>query len=96
MFENNYSLHFKNRECVVSNPSGVELFYVKMSNRMFSVDWEKITEQSYTITSQTCTNLWHKRFGHFNLRSIAEMKKGASGKLIYHGFTVFLILFPYV
>ena len=42
---------------------------------MFSVDWEKITEQAYTITSQTCTNLWHKRFGHFNLRSIAEMKK---------------------
>ncbi|XP_069150723.1 uncharacterized protein [Solanum lycopersicum] len=44
MLENNYSLHFKNRECVASDPSGVELFYVKMSNRMFSVDWEKIIE----------------------------------------------------
>ena len=44
MLENNYSLHFKNRECVVSDPSEVELFYVKMSNRMFSVDWEKIIE----------------------------------------------------
>ena len=72
MLENNYSLHFKNRECVVSDPSGVELFYVKMSNK---VDWEKIIEQAYTITSQTCTYLWHKRFGHFNLRSITEMKK---------------------
>lgn len=60
MLENNYSLYFKNRECVVSDPSGVELFYVKMSNIMFSIDWEKITEQAYTITSQTCTNLWHK------------------------------------
>ena len=39
MLENNYSPHFKNRECVVCNPSGVELFYVKMSHRMFSVDW---------------------------------------------------------
>lgn len=42
---------------------------------MFSVDWEKIIEQAYTITSKTFTNLWHKRFGHFNLRSITEMKK---------------------
>uniref|UniRef100_A0A3Q7G3W0 GAG-pre-integrase domain-containing protein n=1 Tax=Solanum lycopersicum TaxID=4081 RepID=A0A3Q7G3W0_SOLLC len=75
MLEKNYSLHFQNRECVVSDPSGVELFYVKMSNRIFSVDWEKIIEQAYTITSQTCTNLWHKWFGHFNLRSIAEMEK---------------------
>ena len=75
MLENNYSLYFKNRECVVSDPSEVELFYVKMSNRMFSVDWEKITEQAYTITSQTCTSLSYKKFGHFNLKSIAEMKK---------------------
>ena len=45
MLENNYSLHFKNRECVVSDPSGVELFYVKMSNKMFSVDWEKRTSR---------------------------------------------------
>lgn len=27
MLENNYSLHFKNRECVVSDPPGVELFW---------------------------------------------------------------------
>ena len=66
---------------IVSDPSGVDLFYVKMSNKMLSVDWEKTTEQAYTITSQACTNLWHERFGHFNLRSIPEMKKkGASGK----------------
>lgn len=57
MLENNYSLYFKNRERVVSDPSGVEVFCVKMSNRMFSVDWEKITEQAYTITSKICTNL---------------------------------------
>ncbi|XP_069147117.1 uncharacterized protein [Solanum lycopersicum] len=75
MVENNYSLHFKNIECVVFDPYGVELFYVKTSNKMFSVYWEKITEEAYTITSPTCTNLWHKRFGHFNLRSIAEIKK---------------------
>ena len=44
-------------------------------NIMFSVDWDKITDQAYTITTQTCTNLWHNRFGHFYLRSIAKMKK---------------------
>ena len=42
---------------------------------MCLVDWKKITEKAYIITSQTCTNLWHKRFGHFNLKRIAEIKK---------------------
>ena len=57
IIENNYSLQFKNRECVVFYPSGVELFYVKMSNKMFLVNWKKITEHAYTINSQTCTSL---------------------------------------
>lgn len=35
MLENNYFLHFKNRECVVSNPFEVELFYFKMINITF-------------------------------------------------------------
>ena len=57
MLENNYSLYIKNRECVVFYPSGVQLFYVKMSNKMFLVNWKKITEHTYTINSQTCTSL---------------------------------------
>ena len=32
MLDNNYYLHFKNRECVVSSPFGVELFYVNKGN----------------------------------------------------------------
>ncbi|XP_015159114.1 uncharacterized protein [Solanum tuberosum] len=81
MLENNYSLHFKNCECVVSNPSGVNLFYVKMSNIMFSVDWEKMAEQAYTITSQTCTNQWHKRESKQNCHFQANQVWRANQKL---------------
>lgn len=37
MLENNYLLHFMNRECVVSDISGVKLFCAKMSNKIFLV-----------------------------------------------------------
>jgi len=75
MLEKNYSLHFKDHKCTIVDPSGVELFCVKMNNRSFVVNWEKAYELAYTGASQEITNLWHKRLGHFNQRTVAEMNK---------------------
>ncbi|XP_057990701.1 uncharacterized protein LOC131173065 [Hevea brasiliensis] len=52
-----------------------ELFYVKMNNKSFAVNLEKATEQACISASQLVTNLWHRRLGHVNHRSIAEMNK---------------------
>ncbi|XP_057998004.1 uncharacterized protein LOC131177011 [Hevea brasiliensis] len=75
MLEKNYSLFFKDRICTIFYPSGIELFYVKMNNKSFVVNFEKATEQAYISASQSVTNLWHRRLGHVNQRSIAEMNK---------------------
>ena len=34
----------------------VELFYVKMNNKIFTTDWEKAIEQAYSSTSEIVTN----------------------------------------
>lgn len=39
--ENKYSQHFMSRECVVSDPFGVELFYVNMDDKIFQLIWRK-------------------------------------------------------
>lgn len=41
MLDNNYSIHFKKHERVVSQPFGLELFYVMKRNKIFLVIWEK-------------------------------------------------------
>lgn len=59
--------------CVLAFGSRILLCNDEQQNVL--VNWMKINEHAYTINSQTCTSLWHKRVGHFNLRSTAKMKK---------------------
>jgi len=46
-----------------------------MKNMSFVVDWGKAHEHAFSSTTQSVSNLWHKRFGHFNQISILEMNK---------------------
>ena len=44
MLEKGYSLLFKDHKCTIFYSYGVELFCVKMNNKIFTADWEKATE----------------------------------------------------
>jgi len=66
MLEKNYSFDFKDHKCTIFDPFGEQLFCVKMKNRSFAIGWEKVFEHTYSNTTQVVSNLWHKRFGHFN------------------------------
>lgn len=75
MLEKNYSLHFNDHKCTIFDPFGEQLFCVKMKNKSFAFGWEKVFEHAYSSTTQVVSNLWHKRFGNFNQKSLSDMKQ---------------------
>lgn len=76
MLEQDYILLFNERKCVVSEPSGQEVITVEMIKRSFPMNWNSNPEQA--CRSSRCeqgSKLWHKRFGHYNLKSIQYAQK---------------------
>ena len=65
LLEKGYSVVFKNKHCLISDPTGLEIFTIKMQGKSFSLDWmeEEIAAVSNTTNE---AELWHKRMGHFN------------------------------
>ena len=47
---------------------------MKMKSKSFAINWET-TEYAYARVTQSVSDLWHKRFGHYNQRSLVELKK---------------------
>ncbi|GLT61622.1 hypothetical protein SLA2020_343170 [Shorea laevis] len=72
LLENKFALHFHDNMCDVADESGVILFFVKMSDRSFPVEW-KHTEILACTSIVNNSSLWHKRFGHYNYTSLKEM-----------------------
>ena len=76
MMQNGYSLLFKEGSCLVSNAEGHELFEVEMRKRCFPINWNLITEHECKISKiELDSKLWHKRYGHYNLKSIQFAQK---------------------
>lgn len=74
MMKQGYSLEFKDNICTIYDQQDVELLCVKMKSKSFKLDWEAIEKQAYFETVLSDSNLWHKRFGHFNHRSLSYVK----------------------
>ncbi|XP_058004059.1 retrovirus-related Pol polyprotein from transposon TNT 1-94 [Hevea brasiliensis] len=69
LLDKNYTLVFKDRNCEISDPIGVKKFLVKMNKRSFPLNW-KTTEFESCLSHVEETFLWHKRFGHTNLKTL--------------------------
>jgi len=48
---------------------------VKMKNRSVVIDWDKVSNHAYVSATQDVSNLWHKRFGHFNQKGLSILKQ---------------------
>ena len=48
---------------------------MKMKSKSFAINWENAAEYAYAGVTQSVSDLWHKRFGHYNQRSLVELKK---------------------
>ena len=46
-----------------------------MKSKSFAINWENASKYAYVGVTQSVSNLWHKRFGHHNQRSLVELKK---------------------
>ncbi|KAA3481749.1 pleiotropic drug resistance protein 3-like [Gossypium australe] len=66
LLEKGYSVVFKGKECLISDPSGSKLMLV--------VDWNKSSDKSYTTILDE-SKLWHKRLGHVNYKSLTQLTK---------------------
>ena len=75
MLEKQYSLQFKDNQYIIFYPYGEKLLCMKMKSKSFAINWENATEYAYAGVTQSVSNLWHKRFGHHNQRSLVELKK---------------------
>ncbi|XP_022717694.1 uncharacterized protein LOC111276161 [Durio zibethinus] len=74
LLENNYSLVFKDKACIIHDPTGHELFTVNMKRKYFSLNWHEANSSVY-VTSHDESSLWHKRMGHFNYNALNFMHK---------------------
>ena len=75
MLEKQYSLQFKDNWCIIFDPYGEKLLCMKMKSKSFAINWENASKYAYVGVTQSVSNLWHKRFGHFNQRGLVELKK---------------------
>ena len=75
MLGKQYSLQFKDNQCIIFDPYGEKLLCMKMKSKSFAINWENDVEYAYARVTQSVSDLWHKWFGHYNQRSLVELKK---------------------
>ena len=64
---------FDNKQCLIRDASGKDLFNVKMKEKSFALNpMEK--EQMAFISRASATKIWHKRLGHFHHRGLLQMQ----------------------
>lgn len=67
-----FELNFKDKVCIVKNPSSAELFTVKMKNKCFPLNWMDIKHTTYNCILND-TEMWHKRVAYVNYDSLKLM-----------------------
>ena len=69
----NYSLYFAGKECKIYDPFGVEIEKVQMFYNTFPLSSISLKESAFSIKNDKSFK-WHRKFGHFNLRSLKFMQ----------------------
>ena len=60
---------FENKQCLIKNASGKDLFNVKMKGKIFALN--RMEKEHMTFISRaSATEIWHKRLGHFHHRGL--------------------------
>ncbi|GKV41334.1 hypothetical protein SLEP1_g48880 [Rubroshorea leprosula] len=70
MLRKGYSVSFVNNACYIHDSCGVELARIKMVENSFPITWNSPCLHAVYVSKSDETYLWHKRYGHFNLKSL--------------------------
>ncbi|KAG8479501.1 hypothetical protein CXB51_029291 [Gossypium anomalum] len=74
LLEKGYSVVFKGKECLISDPSGSKLMTVAMTEKSFIMDWNKSPDSAYTAAADE-SKLCHKRLSYANYMSMVQLTK---------------------
>ena len=74
LLEKGYKVLFEDKNCVIKDTEGREMFRVQMKGKSFALDLMK-EEQAAVHKEDGDTVLWHKRLGHFHHATLLFMKK---------------------
>ncbi|KAG8487092.1 hypothetical protein CXB51_020668 [Gossypium anomalum] len=74
LVEKGYSLVFKNGSCVIEDFHGQEIVTVGMVDKCFMLDVNQLEKKAYTSLADNA-DLWHRRLGHANFRSLDLLHK---------------------
>ena len=72
--EKGFKVCFKDRNCIIKDVEGREVFNIKMKGKIFALNMLE-DEQIATAQHENNTMLWHKRLGHFHHNVMLYMKK---------------------
>ncbi|GKV29240.1 hypothetical protein SLEP1_g38182 [Rubroshorea leprosula] len=69
LMKHGYSVHFKQDVCQIFDLHGSEVANVKMVDNSFPLMWSDV-KQHVLISKEDETTLWHRRYGHCNVRTL--------------------------
>ncbi|CAL5436624.1 unnamed protein product [Camellia sinensis] len=74
LLEKGYKVLFEDKNYVIKDSKGIEVFKVQMKGKSFALDLMK-DEQAVVHKEDSNIVLWHKRLGHFHHATLLFMKK---------------------
>jgi len=74
LLENSYKVLFEDKNYMIKDSEGREVFKVRMKGKSFALDF--MSKEQATVSKEvSSTILWHKRLGHFHHSALIFMKK---------------------
>lgn len=74
LLEKGYKVLFENKQCLIQDVDGRDMFKVKMKGKSFALN--PMEEEHMAFQSkESVTEIWHKRLGHLHYRGLLQMQK---------------------
>ena len=68
LLDKGYKVLFENKQCLIRDACGKDLFNVKMKGKGFALN------PTAFVSKASATKIWHKRLGHFHHRGLLQMQ----------------------
>ena len=74
MLRNGYAVSFKEKFCFITDVHGTEIAKIQMNGNSFYLKLDLVEDHVFSAKIDESV-VWHKRYGHFNLKSLKFMQE---------------------
>ncbi|RVW92743.1 putative disease resistance protein [Vitis vinifera] len=74
LVEKGFKVYFEDRNCIIKDAKGKEVFNIKMKGKSFALNLLE-DEHVVVLKQDSTTMFWHRRLGHFHHDVVLYMKK---------------------